>query len=211
MRTQVTLLLICMISSGALSLQCYPYFYDYTDYKYKPTNCTNRCASTTTSVDIYLISGVSGVTYSDWAYDFSCGSPEQCVNTSINIGVVKIANNTQCCTTNLCNNRTLPVMPQQPINGRKCYTCNENDCSRTLHCEGAEDRCITATVAQGPNVMSLKGCTTKNVCNTTLLRAHGLIITDVECCEGNLCNGAESFTLSFLLMIIPLLSSILFY
>ncbi|MCJ8742044.1 hypothetical protein PDJAM_G00077710 [Pangasius djambal] len=210
MRTQVTLLLVCMIASGALSLQCRPYVYDI-DYKVVPTNCTNTCARTTTSVDIYIVSGVSGLTLMTVDDLIHCGSPERCVNASINVGVVKIANNTQCCSTNLCNNRTLPVMPPQPINGRRCYTCNENDCSHKLHCEGAEDRCITATVAQGPNVMSLKGCTTKNVCNTTLLRAHGLIMTDVECCEGNLCNGAEGFTLSFLLMLVPLLSSILFY
>lgn len=37
------------------------------------------------------------------------------------------------------------VMPQQSINGRKCYTCNDIDCSQKLYCEGEEDRCITAT------------------------------------------------------------------
>ncbi|KAK3519163.1 hypothetical protein QTP70_020006 [Hemibagrus guttatus] len=133
MRTQVTLLLICMISSGAISLKCYPADYDYDT-----------------------------------------------------------------------------VMPQQSINGRKCYTCNDIDCSQKLYCEGEEDRCITAIVAQGTKTMTMKGCTTRNICNTTFFRAHGLIITDVFCCEGNFCNGAEIFTLSFLLMFIPLLPSILF-
>ncbi|KAF4078458.1 hypothetical protein AMELA_G00199360 [Ameiurus melas] len=129
----------------------------------------------------------------------------------MNIGMVKIANNTQCCSTPFCNNKTLPVMPQQPTNGKRCYSCSDNDCSQQLQCEGAEDRCITATVTQGHNVMALKGCTTKNICNMTLLKSHGLVITDVKCCEGNLCNDAENFMLSFLLMFVPLLASVLFY
>ncbi|XP_053339387.1 urokinase plasminogen activator surface receptor-like [Clarias gariepinus] len=141
-----------------------------------------------------------------------CGSPSTCVNSSINIGLVKIANNTRCCSNDLCNNYTLPIMPTQSVNGRSCYTCDlSDDCSKKLYCEGQEDRCITATVAQGSNVMTLKGCTTSNKCNTTLLRAQGLILTDVECCQGNMCNNAERFTLSFLLIFIPLLSFILFY
>lgn len=70
---------------------------------------------------------------------------------------------------------------------------------------------LSILVTQGVNVMTLKGCTTKNNCNITLLNSHGLIITDVECCEGNLCNDAENFMLSFLLMFVPLLSTVLFY
>ncbi|KAI5096147.1 phospholipase A2 inhibitor CNF-like [Silurus meridionalis] len=160
------------ISLTAWSLECYPYTYDY-DYTGTFTNCSSTCSSTTTTVDIYLVSGVSGLSFTTVDYDFSCGSPEKCVNTSINIGVVRITNNTQCCSTNHCNNDTLPV-------------------------------------AQGTKVMTMKGCTTSNMCNVTLLRAHGLILTDVYCCAGNLCNAAESFALSFLLMFIPLLSFILF-
>ncbi|XP_060792810.1 uncharacterized protein LOC132896113 [Neoarius graeffei] len=211
MKTQITLLLICMISSGALSLQCHPIIYNDTLDDYIYTECNDMCARTTTSVDIYLVSGVSGLTLRAVDDLMSCGSPEICVNASMNIGLVKIANNTKCCSNYRCNNETLPVMPEQSINGRRCYTCNENDCSNKLHCEGAEDRCITATVVQGSKTMTLKGCTTENICDTTLLRAHGLVITDVECCKGNLCNGAENFTLRFFLMFIPLLSSILFY
>ncbi|KAK2824884.1 hypothetical protein Q7C36_018811 [Tachysurus vachellii] len=208
---QVTLLLICMISSGACSLKCYPAVdFDYDTYNYIYANCTDTCARTTTSVDIYLVSGVSGLTLMATDDIMDCGAPDTCVNASMNIGVVKIANNTKCCKTNLCNNETLPAMPQQSINGRKCYTCNDVDCFQTLYCEGAEDRCITATVAQGSNIMRMKGCTTNNICNTTFFRAHGLILTDVECCEGNFCNSAEIFTLSFLLMFVPLLASVLF-
>ncbi|KAG7323446.1 hypothetical protein KOW79_013148 [Hemibagrus wyckioides] len=211
MRTQVTLLLVCMISSGACSLKCYPIVdYDYNTGKYIYANCTDKCARTTTSVDINLVSGVSGLTLMTVDDITSCGAPDVCANSSMNIGVVKIANNTHCCNTNLCNNKTLPVMPQQSINGRKCYTCNDIDCSQKLYCEGEEDRCITAIVAQGTKTMTMKGCTTRNICNTTFFRAHGLIITDVECCEGNFCNGAEIFTLSFLLIFIALLSSIIF-
>ncbi|KAF4078459.1 hypothetical protein AMELA_G00199370 [Ameiurus melas] len=61
MRTQITLLLICGISSGALSLQCYPYIYNDTASRYQGTECTNTCASTTNFVDIYIIGGAAGL------------------------------------------------------------------------------------------------------------------------------------------------------
>ncbi|KAF5904178.1 cytochrome P450 2B4-like, partial [Clarias magur] len=132
--------------SLALSLQCFPYVYNETMGKYILSQCPSTCASTTTSVAIYLVGGVSSLPYTDWGSVFYCGSPSTCVNSSINVGLVKIANNTRCCNTNICNNYTLPVMPTQSINGRSCYTCDlSNDCSGKLYCEGAEDSCITAT------------------------------------------------------------------
>ncbi|XP_060793736.1 urokinase plasminogen activator surface receptor-like isoform X2 [Neoarius graeffei] len=142
----------------------------------------------------------------------TCGMPELCATGSMNIGTVKVTSNTKCCSTNFCNSETLPALPKQAPNGRMCYTCDANDCSGTVNCEGNEDRCISASVQQGSNTLSMKGCVSKSFCvGSGSSGIPGIGISHVQCCEENLCNSAKSVTLSFLLMIVPLLSSILFY
>lgn len=36
----------------------------------------------------------------------TCGTSSLCVNESMNVGIMNIATNVQCCITDLCNNRT---------------------------------------------------------------------------------------------------------
>ncbi|MCJ8742031.1 hypothetical protein PDJAM_G00077690 [Pangasius djambal] len=142
----------------------------------------------------------------------TCGMPEMCVRRSMNLGMAKVVSNAKCCETDHCNTETLPALPQQAPNGRMCYTCDANGCSVKVSCVGDEDRCISASVHQGSNSISTKGCVSKSLCTGSgSASVPGFGATSMQCCEGNLCNGAESFTLSFLLMLIPLLSSILFY
>ncbi|KAF5885577.1 urokinase plasminogen activator surface receptor-like, partial [Clarias magur] len=75
----------------------------------------------------------------------TCGAPDLCVNGSLNMGTVKVTTNTKCCSTDLCNTQKLPELPQQPPNGRSCYTCSDSSCSGTVSCTGNETRCINAT------------------------------------------------------------------
>ncbi|XP_062872164.1 urokinase plasminogen activator surface receptor-like [Trichomycterus rosablanca] len=143
----------------------------------------------------------------------TCGSSGLCTNNSmsysINYGLVKVATVVKCCTTDLCNTDS-PA--DQSANGKTCYTCESNDCLKTLNCEGSEDRCITATVEQGGNKVSVKGCASKNICDAVSgISQQGIAISKLTCCEGNMCNGAETFTLSFLILLVPLLSSILLH
>ncbi|MCI4387803.1 hypothetical protein PGIGA_G00078460 [Pangasianodon gigas] len=206
MTSQVTLLLICMLFSKALSLTCHQCLPSPSGpCTNELITCSDQCLSTTTAM--YM----SGTKVTDINIK-TCGVPELCASGSLNLGTVKVTSNSKCCSTNLCNTETLPALPQQAPNGRMCYTCDTNSCSVKVSCEGDEDRCISASVQQGSNTVSMKGCVSKSLCIASASSSvPGLGISKVQCCEGNLCNGAESFTLSFLLMIVPLLSSILFY
>ncbi|KAF4078462.1 hypothetical protein AMELA_G00199400 [Ameiurus melas] len=199
MKCQVTLLLICMLFSKVLSLtcqQCIPKLSGKcTD---EQVTCADQCLTATTSV--YR----GGVKVSDVNVK-TCGTAETCVSGSMNLGAMKIFNNAKCCKTDLCNAETAP---KQAPNGRTCYSCDANSCSETVNCEGSEDRCISASEDK---TMSVKGCVSKSLCVVSESSMSGIVISNMQCCEGNLCNGAENFTLSFLLMIVPLLSSIFFY
>ncbi|XP_027020998.2 urokinase plasminogen activator surface receptor-like [Tachysurus fulvidraco] len=205
MKTQVVLLLICMLFSKAMSLNCYQCLPSLTGpCTNEQITCSDQCASTTMSV-------YTGDTKLQDVSVKTCSVQELCVSGSMNLGITKVTNNAQCCSTNLCNSVTLPALPKQVSNGRMCYTCDSNDCSRTVNCEGTEDRCISASVKQGGNTVSIKGCVSRGFCSGSgSTNVPGIGSTSVQCCEGNLCNGAEAFTLSFVLMIVPLISSILF-
>ncbi|KAF4078469.1 hypothetical protein AMELA_G00199440 [Ameiurus melas] len=119
----------------------------------------------------------------------ACGTPETCVSESMNLGVMKMVNNVKCCKTDLCNAETLPASQKQAPNGRSCYTCDANGCSVKVNCEGSEDRCISVSVKQGSNTMSMKGCVSKSLCTSSGSRStSGIDMSNVNCCEGNLCN-----------------------
>ncbi|XP_053338660.1 urokinase plasminogen activator surface receptor-like isoform X1 [Clarias gariepinus] len=203
MNSQVTSLIFCTLFSKALSLtcqQCLPLTGNC-----EQTTCTDQCLTSTTSV--YM----SGIKSPDVTLK-TCGTPEVCVSGSMNLGAMKMGFNSKCCKTNNCNSETLPALPRQSPNGKICYTCEGDSCSGTVNCEGNEDRCITASVKQGGNTLSVKGCVSQNYCaasGPTSMTAIGA--TSVKCCEGNLCNGAEMFKLSLLLMIVSLLPFFLFY
>ncbi|XP_060792808.1 lymphocyte antigen 6B-like isoform X2 [Neoarius graeffei] len=169
MKSQVTLLLICMLFSKALSLTCHQCLPSASGKcTEEQTTCSDQCLTSTTAV--YM----SGIKLTDLNVK-TCGMPELCATGSMNIGTAKVTSNTKCCSTNLCNSETLPVQ-------------------------------------QGINTLSVKGCVSKSFCvGSGSSSIPGIGISHVQCCEGNLCNSAKSVTLSFLLMIVPLLSSILFY
>lgn len=40
---------------------------------------------------------------------------------------------------------TCTDLPQQPLNGKQCFTCNATDCSKPLACEGDETQCFITT------------------------------------------------------------------
>ncbi|KAF4078444.1 hypothetical protein AMELA_G00199420 [Ameiurus melas] len=202
MKSQVTLLLICMLFCKAQSLTCHQCIYPLSGTCTDTQTCADQCLTSTTSV--YM----GGAKVSDVNVK-TCGTAEMCVSGSMNLGTMKVINNAKCCKTDLCNTETLPAPLEQAPNGRSCYSCDANGCSVKVNCEGSEDRCISAS---GTNTISVKGCVSNSFCAASASTStSGIGITSMQCCEGNLCNGAENFTLSFLLMIVPLLSSVLFF
>uniref|UniRef100_A0A673YZR7 UPAR/Ly6 domain-containing protein n=1 Tax=Salmo trutta TaxID=8032 RepID=A0A673YZR7_SALTR len=135
----------------------------------------------------------------------SCSVPAQCLTESLNFGMMRTMITSICCNTDLCNSQK---STKTPPNGKKCFTCTGTDCTSTLSCVGDEDRCISTT---GSN-MTMKGCASKSICvgdeSGALRTTMGM---DMKCCEGNLCNNAQSIGLSPLLLVTSMVSVALFY
>ncbi|XP_017342726.1 urokinase plasminogen activator surface receptor isoform X2 [Ictalurus punctatus] len=206
MKLSIMLLLIFMLSSEVLSLMCQKCIPSgITPCTRTQITCPDKCLSATVSVSS------SGT---DMNVNLqTCGTSSLCVNESMNVGIMNIATNVQCCITDLCNNRTPAAPAQQFPNGKSCFTCVANRCSGTVNCVGNQDFCISASVQQGNNALYMKGCATKSACDASagVSSQQGVAPVNVQCCAGNLCNSAEIFTLSFFLMIVPLICSILFH
>ncbi|XP_062870961.1 xenoxin-2-like [Trichomycterus rosablanca] len=100
----------------------------------------------------------------------------------------------------------------QSASGLKCYSCEGSDCSKTKECGTLENRCYSATAKVDSKTVSMKACVNEAFCDVAKLpTTPGVSVESVKCCDGNLCNGAETFTLSFLILLVPLLSSILLH
>uniref|UniRef100_A0A671PJ62 Uncharacterized protein n=1 Tax=Sinocyclocheilus anshuiensis TaxID=1608454 RepID=A0A671PJ62_9TELE len=101
----------------------------------------------------------------------------------------------------VCSIRPGPIFP--PVdpstnapNGKTCYSCDGQSCLNTVSCSGTEDQ------------VAVKGCASKSICDVPNLIPT---VNDVSCCSGNLCNGAQSVTQSFLFLCCSLLSFILLH
>ncbi|KAF4098901.1 urokinase plasminogen activator surface receptor-like [Onychostoma macrolepis] len=141
---------------------------------------STKCMSSTTVVQAGDIS--SKVKLKDCVAD--------CANGSMNLGIAKTS--LVCCNTDRCNLQDAPD-PSNVLNGKTCYSCDEKSCSNILRCSGSEDRCFKATGTIGGQSTVIKGCVSKSICDaeTSVRDVQG-----TSCCEGNLCNGAQSVTQS---------------
>nr|XP_015195583.1 PREDICTED: xenoxin-2-like [Lepisosteus oculatus] len=92
-------------------------------------------------------------------------------------------------------------------NGLECFTCEGQDCTKTLQCVGAEDRCIKTTVKFRFYKFVMKGCVSKNACvaqgSEQLPKYLG---EGFSCCQGNLCNSAKRVAQNIFLLLLPLAS-----
>ncbi|XP_067280708.1 urokinase plasminogen activator surface receptor-like [Pseudorasbora parva] len=127
-----------------------------------------------------------------------------CQSGSINVGFARMSSS--CCNTDQCNAEDAPE-PSNVPNGKICYYCDGKSCSNTLRCSGDEDRCITATGTSDDQPLVVKGCASKSICDAKSVRN----VESASCCEGNLCNGAQSVTQSFLFLCCSLLSYFLLH
>ncbi|KTG43865.1 hypothetical protein cypCar_00044269 [Cyprinus carpio] len=126
-----------------------------------------------------------------------------CPSGSMNMGFAKTS--FACCNTDQCNIQDAPD-PSIVPNGKTCYSCDDKSCSNILSCSGSEDRCFKATGTLGGQSTVVKGCVSKSICDAeTSVRD----VQEASCCEGNLCNSAQSITQSFLFLCCSLLSFIL--
>ncbi|KAG9269197.1 lymphocyte antigen 6B-like isoform X2, partial [Astyanax mexicanus] len=157
-------------------------------------DCQDQCASSTTS------SYIAGLKQD--VQMKKCATSSECVSGNMNLGAMKMSFNTKCCSTDLCNSQSVPGSP----NGRKCYTCDNNNCTGIVDCD------LSLTGSVGNVKVTLKGCVSRSVCTEgqESMSTAG-VSGSLSCCQGNLCNGAERVNLSlFLLILGPLLSFIPF-
>ncbi|XP_047663076.1 urokinase plasminogen activator surface receptor-like [Tachysurus fulvidraco] len=220
MELQLTLILTCLLFSSALGLQCYQCIPDSSgSCESTVTQCPDRCGSITTTNT--ATTNQDGMLTSVSVK--SCLDASQCINGSVRLlNQLTVNVNTKCCSTDLCNTETLPAQTNQISNGRRCYTCAGENCTvdcqgghcnktiGTVDCVGDEDRCISITVSEFGVTTSVEGCASKSVCDLIAVQEMMGFGSSVTCCKGNLCNTAEIFTLSFFLLLVPLLSSVLF-
>ncbi|KAF4098896.1 hypothetical protein G5714_020926 [Onychostoma macrolepis] len=117
-----------------------------------------------------------------------------------------------CCNTDLCNAKDAPdpssSTAKEVPNGKKCYECYGPYCSDIVNCTGSEDHCITHKGTYGGLSFNVKGCASKDACDSLTSSLYG---QGVSCCSGNLCNGVQSVTQSFLFLCCSLLSFILLH
>ncbi|XP_048035718.1 urokinase plasminogen activator surface receptor-like isoform X2 [Megalobrama amblycephala] len=133
-----------------------------------------------------------------------------CQSGSINIGSVQTT--FSCCDTDECNLQDAPDPSSNIPNGKKCYYCDGQDgqnCTNTVSCSGTEDHCIHLIETFGGRSTVSKGCVSKAMCDTTAPGPHRVL--NVTCCEGNLCNGDQSVSQSFLFLCCSLLSYFLLH
>ncbi|MCJ8739465.1 hypothetical protein PDJAM_G00047500 [Pangasius djambal] len=206
MKWQLTSIIICLSFSNALKLRCYD-----CDNNCQNSNATKLCSDGCHSFREVAYEADVMVENSGKA----CSETGLCTSYSLNLGVYKYVLNSTCCNSDLCNSGPLPAIDRSP-NGLQCYYCAGSNCAGKVRCEGIEDHCVTLIDFFGRD-STLKGCVSKSLCDTSSsrLRLPGMSITSREasviCCEGNLCNSAESVTLSFFLMLFFLLSSFLLH
>ncbi|XP_035615964.2 urokinase plasminogen activator surface receptor-like [Oncorhynchus keta] len=171
----------------------------------KETDCPTQCGNTR------ITSYMGGTTLSDVNLK-SCSVPAQCLTASVNFGMMRTMIASTCCNTDLCNSKSIPESTKTTPNGKKCFTCTGTDCTSALSCEGDEDRCISTIVNMGGEKMTMKGCASKSICVGDMSGALGPTMgIDMKCCEGNLCNNAQSIGLSLLLLVTSMVSVVLFH
>ncbi|XP_056100973.1 phospholipase A2 inhibitor and Ly6/PLAUR domain-containing protein-like [Rhinichthys klamathensis goyatoka] len=230
MDLQISVFLLFILFTAGHSLSCYEcsgLTGSCADQKLKTCpSGSSQCLSLTTVVQAgksnmieiysYLTDGDGAIIYwccNKTATPFSGGITTKgkvkdcavaCQSGSMNFGISKVS--TSCCNTDQCNTQDVPDPPNTP-NGKQCFSCDEKSCSNTLSCSGTEDRCFKATGTFGGQSLVIKGCVSKSICDASSVSN----VEGVSCCEGNLCNGAQSVTQSVLFLCCSLLSYFLMH
>ncbi|KAK9955021.1 hypothetical protein ABG768_014929 [Culter alburnus] len=195
MDLQISVFLLFVLFTAGHSLSCY----DCVLGSCRQTTCSSgftNCYSATYSYNA-TVGTIRG-----------CAPANSCVNGFVNFGYIK--GSTTCCNTDLCNTQDAPE-PSNTPNGKKCYSCDgllSQNCTNVLSCSVNEDRCFKESVVNQTAV--IKGCASKSYCDGTAAIVNASLVS-FSCCDGNLCNGAQSVSQSFLFLCCSLLSYFLLH
>ncbi|KAM4736594.1 urokinase plasminogen activator surface receptor-like [Anableps anableps] len=140
-----------------------------------------------------------------------CFLERDCVGGSVNFGSAKTVIVSQCCTSELCNTKDVSE-PKSIPNGKKCYSCEGEQCTRTLNCEGDQDYCIKSRMNIDGKIQTLKGCASKMMCpeNPSEFFQSFIETGSSSCCQGDYCNSASSASTGLLLLFVSLMFLVLF-
>ncbi|XP_050948651.1 phospholipase A2 inhibitor CNF [Labeo rohita] len=183
MDLQTSVFLLFVLFAEGHSLQCY-------QCRNRDDSCSSQIVETCHSESAKCMSSTSLLQSGGHTTTVrGKGCSADCPSGSLNYGIMRTV--VACCETDLCNAQNTPDPRTMIPNGKKCYYCDEKSCLNIMSCSESEDGCITITPKNlkekenGPEVIS--------------------------CCSGNLCNGAQSVTHSFLFLFCSLLSCILLH
>ncbi|XP_047454699.1 urokinase plasminogen activator surface receptor-like [Mugil cephalus] len=138
----VTLILGIVLLPEARTLRCYECTSEQTG---TCTETTTQCPSEKYQCAALRLVSYTGSSEVSNLFGKSCALPEECDQHSINYGVSRTIVTSKCCSTDLCNTQPAPEPSKTNPNGRKCFTCDGQTCTKTLNCHGNEDRCISTT------------------------------------------------------------------
>ncbi|XP_063054167.1 phospholipase A2 inhibitor gamma subunit B-like [Engraulis encrasicolus] len=187
--------------------QCIPVTY--------PWQCTNTESACGTG----SCGSMTVTTYNSWIRVLSmnfktCLPPEQCITGTLNFGFGTTATvSTACCKTDLCNSQDTPELnTNTTLNGRKCFTCHlGHDCKQSISCQGNEDRCMKTAIDVYGEMITAKGCASSSLCRANLSAQLGSMSENLNCCEGDLCNGAKHVGGGVLLLLGSVVSVLVFH
>ncbi|XP_056142448.1 urokinase plasminogen activator surface receptor-like [Lampris incognitus] len=134
----------------------------------------------------------------------SCFSPDKCEKGSVSYGWGRAVINSTCCSTDRCNNNNAPKPGVLSANGKKCYVYNDQNITDILSCVGNEDCCVSATVMTEGRKISVKGCASRSMCSGSGSAQMTGVLSDIRCCQADLCNSAGGVGVSLLLLVAPM-------
>ncbi|XP_062372669.1 urokinase plasminogen activator surface receptor-like [Sardina pilchardus] len=199
MKGSIVVGLLCTLVCEVATLSCYrcPL-----DTEFQNCNQTKDCPRSCASITEALHEGGTEIV----RYQKCCYEPDHCIAGSLNLGVSKRRISIECCDKDLCNTKKTPEFnTDNTPNGKTCFTCEDNDCTKSMSCVGNEDYCIKTTTESDGQITIMKGCASGTICKGDV---SGLINSKVECCEGNLCNRPKGGRAQIALILVGSLLSV---
>ncbi|XP_043541393.1 urokinase plasminogen activator surface receptor-like isoform X1 [Chiloscyllium plagiosum] len=201
MKVFFSIVLVCAGITAGRSLQCFTCSASSGSCSLRENTCLSGITNCqTVSSHTIIDSGTKTLRH----IEQRCENPSEDV--SLSTGRVFISRSSRLCGSDRCNDQTVAEPANTTLNGLQCFGCFSPSMAsclanrQTVKCVGLENRCVNGTGQQrllsdiGPDVV-FKGCASANQCGGRMdLQTLGLLLSDLSCCEGSLCNGDTGIT-----------------